>query len=179
MSSIPIQRTHDNCRQRLNIFRTIAERLQRVRRRAFELYEQRGRRTGHDLEDWVRAEHEIMGCRAAQLTEINGEYEIEVALPGFLPSQIGVAASSTAIAVHARGRPEATNAPVRVLWSNFGSRDVYRLFQMPQQIDACTAQATLDRGMLKIIVAKEVSSKAKPLAIAKACSRVPALWVAA
>ena len=30
-----------------------------IRRRAYELYEQRGRQDGHDVEDWVRAEEEV------------------------------------------------------------------------------------------------------------------------
>jgi hypothetical protein len=30
-----------------------------VARRAFELYEQRGRENGHDMDDWLRAEREL------------------------------------------------------------------------------------------------------------------------
>ena len=30
-----------------------------IRRRAYELYEQRGREDGRDMEDWLRAEEEI------------------------------------------------------------------------------------------------------------------------
>jgi hypothetical protein len=30
-----------------------------IRRRAYELYEERGREDGHELEDWRRAEEEI------------------------------------------------------------------------------------------------------------------------
>jgi hypothetical protein len=30
-----------------------------IRRRAYELYEQRGREDGYDVEDWVRAEAEV------------------------------------------------------------------------------------------------------------------------
>ena len=32
---------------------------QQIRERAYELYEERGREDGHDLEDWLRAESEI------------------------------------------------------------------------------------------------------------------------
>lgn len=31
-----------------------------IRRRAYELYEQRGRQDGQDLQDWFQAEHEIL-----------------------------------------------------------------------------------------------------------------------
>ena len=36
----------------------------RIRLRAHELYEARGREDGHDLEDWLRAEEEIMEQKA-------------------------------------------------------------------------------------------------------------------
>jgi hypothetical protein len=36
-----------------------------VRRRAYELYEERGRADGRDIDDWVRAEAEVTG-RAVQ-----------------------------------------------------------------------------------------------------------------
>jgi hypothetical protein len=48
-----------------------------IRRRAYELYEARGREDGHDLEDWLQAEAEItaMTPRAA-------------AAPSFDPTEI-------------------------------------------------------------------------------------------
>ncbi len=33
----------------------------KIRARAYELFEQRGGVTGHDLEDWLQAEKEVMG----------------------------------------------------------------------------------------------------------------------
>jgi len=35
-----------------------------IRRRAYELYEQRGKDDGHDLEDWLRAESEVTQPKA-------------------------------------------------------------------------------------------------------------------
>ncbi len=35
-----------------------------IRRRAYELYEQRGREDGHDVEDWLRAEKETKQVRS-------------------------------------------------------------------------------------------------------------------
>ena len=34
---------------------------QQIRLRAYELYEARGREDGHDREDWLQAEGEILG----------------------------------------------------------------------------------------------------------------------
>ncbi len=32
-----------------------------IRWRAYQIYEQRGRQNGHDMEDWLQAETEILG----------------------------------------------------------------------------------------------------------------------
>ena len=34
-----------------------------IRRRAYEIYEQRGRADGFELDDWVQAETEVLGSR--------------------------------------------------------------------------------------------------------------------
>lgn len=34
---------------------------ERISRRAYELYEQRGRQEGRDLEDWLKAEQQLVG----------------------------------------------------------------------------------------------------------------------
>jgi hypothetical protein len=41
---------------------------EQVRRRAFELYEQHGREDGHDLEDWLQAESELVQQRTKAAT---------------------------------------------------------------------------------------------------------------
>ena len=35
-----------------------------IRLRAYQLYEQRGRQDGHDMDDWLQAEAEIFGKKA-------------------------------------------------------------------------------------------------------------------
>jgi DUF2934 family protein len=34
-----------------------------IRARAYELYEERGKEEGHDLDDWLRAEAELMSSK--------------------------------------------------------------------------------------------------------------------
>lgn len=37
----------------------LGEVQEQIRRRAYELYEQRGKEDGHELEDWLQAEAEV------------------------------------------------------------------------------------------------------------------------
>lgn len=49
-----------------------------IRLRAYQLYEQRGRQDGHDLDDWYEAEAEILGRKAGVAAE-KKETEFELA----------------------------------------------------------------------------------------------------
>ena len=40
--------------------KSLDDRQEHIRRRAFEIYEQRGRQDGLDLEDWLQAEREVV-----------------------------------------------------------------------------------------------------------------------
>jgi len=41
---------------------------ERIQLRAYELFEARGREHGHDLDDWLRAEAEILGSKKSVTT---------------------------------------------------------------------------------------------------------------
>lgn len=45
------------------ISQTETEIAQRIRERAYQLFEERGGELGHDLEDWLQAEAEVLGNR--------------------------------------------------------------------------------------------------------------------
>jgi hypothetical protein len=49
-----------------------------IRLRAYQLYEQRGRQDGHDVEDWLQAEAEILGSKT-NASEDKKEKESELA----------------------------------------------------------------------------------------------------
>ena len=68
MSGIRIQRANDDERA-LPVFSELAQRLDAVRQRAFELFATRGGTAGHELDDWIAAEHEVLGRPAAELKE--------------------------------------------------------------------------------------------------------------
>jgi len=55
--------------------------VDQIRRRAYELYEERGREDGHELEDWLRAEEEIQEMRALSAAVRTIELELSATPP--------------------------------------------------------------------------------------------------
>jgi hypothetical protein len=49
---------------RTHTYESNSDLLEQIRRRAYELYEQRGREDGGDLDDWLQAESEVTEKKA-------------------------------------------------------------------------------------------------------------------
>jgi HSP20 family molecular chaperone IbpA len=173
MSRVQVTRTHES-RPALPVFAELSRLMGEVERRAFARFQGRGRRAGSSLEDWAAAEHEVLGWPAAELCEVDGRYEMALTLPGYTAGEVEVTASPREVVVHAstagrreraaRGREEdggtsanghkgegqTGNGHARVLWSEFGSNDVWRRFALAAPIDVDQVTARLENGMLRV-----------------------------
>jgi len=162
MSTVAVQKVEDDALKSLPVFEEIEKHLKDVRRRAFDLFEGRGCELGHELEDWLKAEREVFGQCAAEMVETEKEYELQMALAGFDAKEVQVTASPSVIVVHAQTKAEKRTENSNVVWTEFGSHDVYRRFEMPQPVNVENTTATLDKDILRIRVAKATATKEKP-----------------
>lgn len=149
MSQVAVQKVSD-AKAPVPVFEKIANRLEEVRQRAFELFEKRGRELGHDLEDWFKAEHELLGWPAAELAEKDGSYQMQISLPGFETKDVEVTATPTQLIVHAATKEQTSTQKGNVLWTEFGSNEIYRSLEVPNPIEVDKVTATLANGILRI-----------------------------
>ena len=159
MPQVAITKVNDSEKKTLPVFGEIAKRLQGVQRRAFDLFEKRGRDLGHELEDWFNAEQELFGWPAAELTEKDGAYELEMTLPGFEAKDVEVTATPNEVIVHAATEKEKKTQKDKVLWTESGSNDVYRRFDVPNAINVDQVTAKLDNGILRVNAPKIAKPK--------------------
>jgi HSP20 family protein len=165
MSNVTVRGTNSDEKETPSIFTELGKRLGDVRRRAFELFEKRGSSAGNDLDDWLSAEHEVLGWPKAQLAEGKDAFEIQLTLPGFEARDIEVTTKPGEIAVHAAAVNEKQIEEGQVLWTEFGSSEFYRKFELPRTADFEKVTARLDKGILRIkapkgAVAPEKTTKA-------------------
>jgi HSP20 family molecular chaperone IbpA len=154
MTEVAVQKV-PSAEKNLPVFEEMARRMDAVRKRAFDYFMQRGARPGFELDDWFTAEHEVFGWPAAELKEKNGTFEIEVTLPGFAQKDVEITATPEEVIIHAKMEKRAEKKDEQVLWSEFGSNEVYRRFALPQAIDAAAVTAQLADGILRVKAPKE------------------------
>jgi HSP20 family protein len=169
MTQVAVKKVNNGSKETLPVFGELAKRFDAIERRAFDLFEGRGRELGRELEDWLKAEHEVLGWPAAELSEKDGAYQVQIALPGFEAKEVEVTATPSEIVVHAAAKQEKRGEKDKVLWSEFGSNDVYRRFELPNPIHADNVTANIENGILQI-KAPEI---AKPKEAAAKQSSVP------
>jgi HSP20 family molecular chaperone IbpA len=139
MSDVTVRKTGagDGTRHAVpDIEQSVARRFAAIRRKAFEFFEQRGGEPGNDLDDWLRAEREVLDSLAGELTETDACYTAEVKLPGFEAGDVHVTATPGEIVVEARREREE------------GTETEYRSFTLAGPIEVEQVKATLSEGRL-------------------------------
>jgi HSP20 family molecular chaperone IbpA len=139
MSNVSLNKIEDREKDAFPIFREIEQRLEAARKRAYELFQGRGGELGRELEDWFRAEAEILGEAQVKFEEKAGQFDISVTLPGFDPKQAEVTVTPTEIAIHAKKEVE------------HGYSEVLRRIELDKPVRPDQVTARLENGLLHIV----------------------------
>jgi HSP20 family protein len=152
MSSVEVRRYHQWENAPKEIFEAVERLLEEVQRRAFDLFHKRGGIGGRDLDDWLQAERQLHP--AAELIERERDFQIRVALPGYDPKDVQVAALPDSILLEAKASSHPDKEDGEVRFSEFSESAVCRRFDLPGGIDVEKVAAKLDKGILEITAGK-------------------------
>lgn len=133
---------------------------ERVRQRAFELFEEHGG-TGDDFHDWLRAEADTIWRPAMELIETKSGYQVELALPGVSPSDLEVRIGNGFLAVKGRRSSSRERKDDKVIVSEYRTSEIYRDVTVPFDADTDNAKVKLDNGLLVISLPRRKPAKAK------------------
>jgi HSP20 family molecular chaperone IbpA len=99
MSQIASEKVDGKTASASPVFEEIKTLSEKIRERAFELFECRGCTDGLAVHDWLRAEHDLFRVPEAELTEKDGKFNVRLNVPGFDPGDIHVTALPDALIV--------------------------------------------------------------------------------
>ena len=168
MSQVTIHRVDEQRHRSSPILGEIAKRFKDVERRAFELFEKRRCEAGHALDDWLKAEHELVGWPVAEMSEHADGYELQVRLPGLDAKHIHVTVAPQEIIVHSAPEREKPVRNATVLWSEFEDPSLCRRFELPGPIDTGRVSTKLDKGVLTLFIPKGEPAKPQEITVAAA-----------
>ena len=129
--------------------------------RAFEFFLDRGGAFGKELEDWFRAEQEMVLLPPIEIAETSTAFSVRVALPGFKADDIEVFTDARNVTIKAERKEESGTEEKKVQYSEFRTGRVLRQFELPSEIVPDKAKAELQEGILSLTLAKGAVAKKK------------------
>jgi HSP20 family protein len=141
-------------------FQRIREISDTLARRAYELFEGRGRQDGHDLEDWLRAESELLNPMSAEISEADDQMVVRADVPGFKEKDIEVRVEPHRLIISGkREQIHDQKKKRKTLYSERRSDEVFRIIDLFEEIDPDKVRATLQDGTLEVALPKADPAK--------------------
>ena len=124
-----------------------------VGRRAYELFEARGCQHGHDCEDWVRAESELLTPIPATIIDTDGVVSVRAELRGLMGKDVEVLAESRQLIVRPRKQTSEQDNE-RAVFQGEMSADMFRVLDLPAEVDPHNMKASIENEVLEVTLAK-------------------------
>jgi HSP20 family protein len=130
-----------------------------IARRAFELFKGNGQWAGHELDDWLRAEAEMLHPLHLEMTESDGDLTVLAEVPGFSAKDIEIKIEPRRLSIAGRReiKEEKTGRKIRSEWC---ADQILRAVELPTEVDVTKVNATLKDGILVIDLPKAAHTKA-------------------
>jgi len=141
----------------------LAERVkglfQTLAKRAYEIFESNGRNFGHDLEDWFKAEMELLHPVHVEITESGEALEIKAEVPGFSENEIEVSVEPRQLTITGKRETNKEEKKGKTVYQESCSNQILRVVDLPVPVDADKVTATLKNGILQMTMPKAAKGK--------------------
>jgi len=147
----------ENLAERVNgIFDNIA-------RRAFELFERDGYQIGHDLEDWFKAECELLHPVHLNVNETDDSVSVQAEVPGFTEKDLELSIEPRRLTITGKRKTSKEQKKGTNVYSESCSDQILRVVELPSTVDTEKATSTLKNGMLEITLPKVAKARTVPI----------------
>ncbi|MGZ4840732.1 MAG: Hsp20 family protein [Candidatus Angelobacter sp.] len=132
----------------------VDELMDQVRQRAYQLFEGRGRAEGNDLEDWFKAETELLKPVPLEIAEKDDVIRVRAEVPGFKDNEIEINLEPGAFTIKGEHREETETKDEKKFHSERYAQQIFRRVPLPVNVLPEKATATLKDGVLELSLPK-------------------------
>ena len=144
-------------------FARMQELNEQIARRAFELFQQCGCQSGHDVEHWRQAESETLRIMPLDIIETETGFTIRAEVPGFAEKDLEIEVEPRSLCITGKRMEETQQQDGKMIYTERRSNQVFRVLELPARIDPYQVKATLHDGLLEVNVAKAETTKKVPV----------------
>ena len=109
-----------------DLFDRIQDMSNSIARRAFEIFEDRGRAFGHDLEDWLRAESEFLHPIHLDIAESDDAVTVRAEVPGFSAKELEVGVEPYRLTISGKREANEERQSKKTIYAEHCRNQVFR-----------------------------------------------------
>ena len=125
-----------------------------IARRAFEIFESSGRVSGRDHEDWLKAEAELLHPVHLDIAESDEAVTVRAEVPGFSAKELEIRLAPRRLAITGKRQTTQEQSTENTVYSERCVDQVFRLVELPAEVNPEKATATLNDGVLQLAIPK-------------------------
>jgi HSP20 family protein len=130
-----------------------------ISRRAFEIFEGNGRIFGRDLDDWFKAESELLHPVHLDVSESEKDLAVRAEVPGFAVNELEISVEGNRLTIAGKRESKKERKEKRSVYEEQCSDQLLRVVSLPAAVDASKAEATLKDGVLELKLPKAAPAK--------------------
>ena len=153
-TSLPVKQTEIE-----NVFNRVQQVYDSIARRAFEIFDNNGKWFGHDLDDWLKAESELLHPVHLEIAETEDNLTVRAEVPGFNTKELQINVEPRRLTISGKHEAEEESKKGKTIYSERCAREIMRVVALPADVDSSKVTATLKDGVLNIELPKAAHAK--------------------
>ena len=146
--------------QDISLIDQIEETFNALALRAYDIFEHNGRAFGHDLENWLKAERELLHAVPVNVTDSDESLEVRAEVPGFTEKEIEIAVEPKRVTITGKRETKKEDKKGRTLYAESYANQIMRMVDLPAEIETEKVKATLKHGVLSLTLPKAAKTQA-------------------
>ncbi len=102
-----------------------------ISKRAFEMFDGNGRVFGRELDDWLKAEKEILHPVQVRLSVSGDSFEVKAEVPGFTDKELEISAEPGRVTISGKRATSKEEKKGKTVYSETGSDEILRVVELP------------------------------------------------
>ncbi|HEY6384233.1 MAG TPA: DUF2934 domain-containing protein [Candidatus Acidoferrum sp.] len=131
-----------------------------IARRAYEIFEAKGRIKGRDLDNWLQAEAELFERTRLNIGESQDSVTVLAEVHDFTPKELEIDLEPKRVTIIGRGRTQVEQEAGTSARSQKRTVRLLRSVELPVEIDSAHATARFRGGVIELKLKKAMPGKA-------------------
>jgi len=131
-----------------------------IARRAFEIFESSGRGFGNELDDWFKAESELLHPVHLRMADSDDTLTVEAEVPSFKAKDLEINLEPRRLTISGKKETKEEQKKGKAVYQEQCSNEILRVIDLPAEVVASKATATVKNGMLELQMPKSAVAKA-------------------